>query len=258
VHRTRPPASTPVLHCSALGPTGQSAAAPAATPPRRLVHQLQLTTILPSPPGVAFSKDGVNWSRGVAELAGDRGAGGERARRAAAPARLRCACWEGSAKHAPIRPAAAPAGTVDVGIVLEANPDWWTMDTCHMAVSDVQAGAALCCQPGRRSCRATAAVLAPPTTRPLPAAAAPAQVLSNSSVSSGVGVYWMFYSGGDFEPVPAPEGLPGMAAGQAYEGVRMRAGLAMSQVGRWRDGWRGAWHAGPARMPAAAWAQRGP
>jgi hypothetical protein len=56
------------------------------------------------------------------------------------------------------------------------------------------------------------------------------QVLSNSSVSSGVGVYWMFYSGGDFEAVAAPEGLPGAAAGAAVEGLRMRPGLAMSQV----------------------------
>lgn len=57
-----------------------------------------------------------------------------------------------------------------------------------------------------------------------------AQVLSNSSVSSGVGVYWMFYSGGDFEAVAAPEGLPGGAAGAAVEGLRLRPGLAMSQV----------------------------
>ena len=56
------------------------------------------------------------------------------------------------------------------------------------------------------------------------------QVLSNSSVSSGVGVYWMFYSGGDFEPVSAPGGLPGVSAGAAVEGLRMRPGLAMSQV----------------------------
>jgi hypothetical protein len=55
-------------------------------------------------------------------------------------------------------------------------------------------------------------------------------VLSSGNVSSGVGVYWMFYSGGDFEAVPAPEGLPGLVPGQAYEGARMRAGLAMSQV----------------------------
>ena len=41
----------------------------------------------------------------------------------------------------------------------------------------------------------------------------------------------MFYSGGDFEPVPAPPGLPGAAAGDAVEGLRMRPGLAMSQVG---------------------------
>jgi hypothetical protein len=59
----------------------------------------------------------------------------------------------------------------------------------------------------------------------------PLQVLSNGSVSSGVGVYWMFYSGGDFEPVPAPQGLPGAAEGAAVEGLRMRPGLAMSQVG---------------------------
>lgn len=62
------------------------------------------------------------------------------------------------------------------------------------------------------------------------------QVLSNSSVSSGVGVYWMFYSGGDYEPVQLPQGLPaGAAAGAAppegVEGLRMRPGLAMSQVG---------------------------
>lgn len=56
------------------------------------------------------------------------------------------------------------------------------------------------------------------------------QVLSNSSVSSGVGVYWMFYSGGDCEPVAAPQGLPGAKAGAAVEGLRMRPGLAMSQV----------------------------
>jgi hypothetical protein len=49
-------------------------------------------------------------------------------------------------------------------------------------------------------------------------------------------VYWMFYSGGDFEPVAAPQGLPGAAAGAAVEGLRMRPGLAMSQV---RKGWVG-------------------
>jgi hypothetical protein len=56
------------------------------------------------------------------------------------------------------------------------------------------------------------------------------QVLSNNSVSSGVGVYWMFYSGGDFEAAPVPDGLPGVQAGVAVEGLRMRPGLAMSQV----------------------------
>jgi len=59
------------------------------------------------------------------------------------------------------------------------------------------------------------------------------QVLSNSSVSSGVGVYWMFYSGGDYEAVAAPEGLAGTAPGAAVEGLRLRPGLAMSQVRIW-------------------------
>lgn len=67
------------------------------------------------------------------------------------------------------------------------------------------------------------------------------QVLSNSSVSSGVGVYWMFYSGGDYEPVLLPEGFPGSSGSggdgspvpqppQPIEGLRLRPGLAMSQV----------------------------
>eukprot|EP00878_Enallax_costatus_P028473 GHUV01030757.1.p1 GENE.GHUV01030757.1~~GHUV01030757.1.p1 ORF type:complete len:257 (+),score=73.00 GHUV01030757.1:298-1068(+) len=42
----------------------------------------------------------------------------------------------------------------------------------------------------------------------------------------------MFYSGGDFEAVAAPAGLPGTQEGAAVEGLRMRPGLAMSQDGR--------------------------
>jgi hypothetical protein len=59
-----------------------------------------------------------------------------------------------------------------------------------------------------------------------------AQVFSSAAVSGGVGVYWMFYTGGDFEGVSVPQGLPGSAvtAGQLLEGLRMRPGLAMSQV----------------------------
>jgi hypothetical protein len=34
-----------------------------------------------------------------------------------------------------------------------------------------------------------------------------AQILSSGSVESGTGVYWMFYSGGSFEEVEAPEQL---------------------------------------------------
>ncbi|GFR43366.1 hypothetical protein Agub_g4437, partial [Astrephomene gubernaculifera] len=57
------------------------------------------------------------------------------------------------------------AAAADVGSVLAPNADWWTFDTCHLTPTDVQ-------------------------------------VFSNSSAGSGgVGVYWMFYSGGDYEPV---------------------------------------------------------
>lgn len=93
----------------------------------------------------------------------------------------------------------------DVGRVLSPNSDWWWHDTCHMHVSDVQ-------------------------------------ILSNSSVATGVGVYWCFYSGGNFEEAAVPEGMlsvdtDGAPGGdQSYpstmEGVRLRPGLAMSQDGR--------------------------
>ena len=124
--------------------------------------------------GVAVSADGVAWSRGPGAVAGARGA-----------ARAR-----------------------DVGLCLAPTgvDYWWTLDTAHVAVSDVQ-------------------------------------VFSNSSVSSGVGVYWMFYTGGDFAAVEAPPGLPpavdggdassGGGGGAApIEGLRTRPGLAMSQDGR--------------------------
>lgn len=78
-----------------------------------------------------------------------------------------------------------------------------------------------------------------------------AQVLSNGNVSSGVGVYWMFYTGGDFTPVPVPAGFPGgpHAAGATLEGMRMRPGLAMSQV-RLRGGAGQGGEGGARRAPA--------
>lgn len=57
--------------------------------------------------GVAISMDGVNWQRSAERVSGIRG---------------------------------ADAAT-DSGEVLEPNKDWWTFDTCHMEVSDVQVGA---------------------------------------------------------------------------------------------------------------------
>ncbi|KAK9805256.1 hypothetical protein WJX72_009116 [[Myrmecia] bisecta] len=110
--------------------------------------------------GVAISSDGVNWTRGHGPVAGARGED--------------------------------KAG--DVGMVLAPNGDWWTHDTCHLTVSDVQ-------------------------------------VMSNSAKDTGA-VYWMYYSGGSFEPAAAPAGIPGLRPGTEVEGLRMRPGLAMSQDAR--------------------------
>ena len=92
----------------------------------------------------------------------------------------------------------------DVGKVLSPNGDWWWHDTCHLHVSDVQ-------------------------------------ILANSAVG-GTGVYWCFYSGGNFEESEIPQSMLSSVddeAGQAgtsrritREGVTLRPGLAMSQDGR--------------------------
>jgi hypothetical protein len=93
--------------------------------------------------------------------------------------------------------------------VLGPNPDdWWWHDTAHVSVSDVQ-------------------------------------ILSSGGVAAGAGVYWMFYAGGCWEAGPPPGGLPlpPAAAAEAakggeqggspapLEGLRTRAGLALSQDG---------------------------
>ncbi|KAI3438045.1 hypothetical protein D9Q98_000488 [Chlorella vulgaris] len=94
--------------------------------------------------------------------------------------------------------ARGPQRAQDVGKVLAPNGDWWWFDTCHMNVADVQ-------------------------------------ILSSSSVSSGTGVYWMFYSGGSYEQVALPAGMAQAsqaAEGGDLEGLRLRPGLAMSQDGR--------------------------
>ncbi len=44
-------------------------------------------------------------------------------------------------------------------------------------------------------------------------------MLSSSVVNTGVGVYWMFYAGGDFNSAAAPAGLPGFADGAEIESL---------------------------------------
>ena len=46
------------------------------------------------------------------------------------------------------------------------------------------------------------------------------QILSNSAVATGVGVYWMFYAGGSFEELQAPQGFPDLQANSSVEGLR--------------------------------------
>ena len=79
----------------------------------------------------------------------------------------------------------------DCGIVLPLSQDWWTFDTAAVGAPDVQ-------------------------------------VLSSGAVASGVGVYWMFYTGADFGAVPPPTAAPG---GVAAPGRRTLPGLALSQDG---------------------------
>ena len=57
---------------------------------------------------MAISGNGVDWIRGSDRITGDKG--------------------EGAAS--------------DVGMIIEPNKDWWTFDTCHLQVSDVQVGGA--------------------------------------------------------------------------------------------------------------------
>jgi hypothetical protein len=85
----------------------------------------------------------------------------------------------------------------DCGVILNTSADWWTFDTAGVGAPDVQ-------------------------------------VLSSGAVASGVGVYWMFYSGVDFAPAPALVPHESGAAATALPpapGRVARAGLALSQDG---------------------------
>ena len=46
------------------------------------------------------------------------------------------------------------------------------------------------------------------------------QIFSSDAVNTGVGVYWMFYSGGSFEEAEVPAGFPAIEAGSSAEGLR--------------------------------------
>ncbi len=85
----------------------------------------------------------------------------------------------------------------DVGVVLDVTPDWWCFDTAAVGAPDVQ-------------------------------------VLSSGAVAAGVGVYWLFYTGADFNPAPPVRaaGADTQApAGPDAPGRRMLPGLALSQDG---------------------------
>lgn len=85
----------------------------------------------------------------------------------------------------------------DAGACMESDgSDWWTLDTHSLAVSDVQ-------------------------------------MFSSAAVNSGTGVYWMFYTGCNFDDAAAPEALQRLVGAAAdAEGLCGRPGLAMSQVRR--------------------------
>eukprot|EP00892_Ulva_mutabilis_P004235 jgi/Ulvmu1/2183/UM013_0028.1 len=85
----------------------------------------------------------------------------------------------------------------DAGACMESDgSDWWTLDTHSLAVSDVQ-------------------------------------MFSSSAVNSGTGVYWMFYTGCDYDAAEVPAALGSLVGvDTGAEGLCGRPGLAMSQDGR--------------------------
>ncbi|GAQ79745.1 hypothetical protein KFL_000370190 [Klebsormidium nitens] len=112
--------------------------------------------------GLATSSNGIHWSRGGEKVVTDQ------------------------------------YGNGGTGMVMEPNQDWWTFDTRHVRVSDVQ-------------------------------------IMSSQVVRAQSGVYWLYYSGGDAEELPLPELLSmpgGSPPGTIVEGLRQRPGLAMSQDGK--------------------------
>jgi len=100
--------------------------------------------------------------------------------------------WErGSGQVATLAGGGGVRADSEVGASILPNADdWWTFDTCHVGAPDVQ-------------------------------------ILSSGSVKSAGGVYWCFYTGGDFEDLAEVKGTT-----FGGEGARTRIGLALSQDGR--------------------------
>lgn len=52
------------------------------------------------------------------------------------------------------------------------------------------------------------------------------QMFSSDAVSTGEGVYWMYYTGGSFEEAEVPSGMPGLPEGTSVEGIRYKVSLS--------------------------------
>lgn len=118
----------------------------------------------------------------------------------------------------------AAAADTDVGAALAPNGDWWTFDTCHVGNPHVQARHRATTPPRPKLSSSPPRHLCFELPRPRPPTIEQPQVISNSSVDSGVGVYWMFYSGADFSVVGQGD--------RKEKGLLVRPGLALSQDGR--------------------------
>ena len=54
----------------------------------------------------------------------------------------------------------------------------------------------------------------------------PLQVFASTPGEGAAGVYWMFYSGSNFEEAALPEALPGVQGQSSAEGLRYKAPIS--------------------------------